>query len=630
MTRSDLVDIALQLIHGATSYGDKNHGLIYIPGPKSKHGIKSDALEGFARTFLIYAFLSVGTPEYRKSEEAEWFIYGFENGVKSWPGLNEIGQARVEAAMIALGLDLTRDWVWNPLSTRSKHAIISWMAKSVGDSTYPQKNWLWFQIITETFLHSVGGPYSIHEIQKDLSLIDSLYVGGGWYADGYKRAFDHYNGWSFHTYPTLWSRMMAAEDLSKIRKDRDIERLSLYVQDAINLVGGNGSPLIQGRSLIYRFAAAAPFCAAVMEEISSPSIGQLKRAIFAIIAHFKNPSVVDSRGYLTVGWHHEWPQMAQRYSGSGSPYWAGKGLLCLLLPDNHIFWSADIEALPVESYNFRKIIDAPGWCVSGTRNDGIVRIYNFGTDSAYEESTLTDSPLYSRWTYSTHTFPLLDEDSWVSPKDSASVLVMKDGTRSHRTGWKRINPVKSEEADIVAIKAKLKTLSPYSEQKHHGAGYEGIGYEAGILTSISVIHEEWEIRIDYVEAADAEADFFEVSGWPIHSNSCISNPETGDLIILNGSGLWSILKLYYGFDNTSIRSVFSASPLGEYVSVPLLMSSYANGLHICGIALSGTVITEAPNVLLDEGNSRIMIQWIGHETTVVNLNDYGIEVFYDV
>ena len=117
MTRNDLIDFAVRMIRGAVAYGDK--GLICIPGIESKHGKKSDAFEGFARTFLLYAFLSTGVPEYR--EEADWFITGFEKGVPGWPKLDEIGQARVEAALIALGLDMTREWIWKG-SQRREHS----------------------------------------------------------------------------------------------------------------------------------------------------------------------------------------------------------------------------------------------------------------------------------------------------------------------------------------------------------------------------------------------------------------------------------------------------------------------------------------------------------------------------
>jgi len=53
--------------------------------------------------------------------------------------------------------------------------------------------------------------------------------------------------------------MAGAETLAAPRIARYRERLDEYLGDALRLVGADGCPLIQGRSLVYRFAAAAPF-----------------------------------------------------------------------------------------------------------------------------------------------------------------------------------------------------------------------------------------------------------------------------------------------------------------------------------------------------------------------------------
>ena len=63
---------------------------------------------------------------------------------------------------------------------------------------------------------------------------------------------------------------------------------------------------------------------------------------------------------------------------------------------------------------------APGWMVSGTRADGIVRVVNHGTDHAVEGATVADSPLYARLGYSTATSPLLDDSGWASRSTSRS------------------------------------------------------------------------------------------------------------------------------------------------------------------------------------------------------------------
>jgi hypothetical protein len=53
---------------------------------------------------------------------------------------------------------------------------------------YPPINWVWFQIVVETFLSTVGGRSSGEDIDAGLAIHDSLYKGGGWFADGPERA----------------------------------------------------------------------------------------------------------------------------------------------------------------------------------------------------------------------------------------------------------------------------------------------------------------------------------------------------------------------------------------------------------------------------------------------------------
>lgn len=71
--------------------------------------------------------------------------------------------------------------------------------------------------------------------------------------------------------------------------------------------------------------------------------------------------------------------MAQFYFGVGSPYWASKGMLGLALPADHLVWAAEEEALPVEKEDTHRLISTPGWMVSGTSADGVVRVLNIGT-----------------------------------------------------------------------------------------------------------------------------------------------------------------------------------------------------------------------------------------------------------
>ncbi|WNB86207.1 DUF2264 domain-containing protein [Cellulomonas sp. ATA003] len=390
--RADWARLADGMLAAVRPFASPGHALVTLPGPPGGYGTAIDGLEGFARTFLLAGFRLAGEGGGDPDGLAEWYAAGLAAGTDPaapdrWVRLEEHAQAKVEAASIALVLDLTRPWLWDRLDPLVQERVVDYLAAAVGDDTYPRINWVWFRLVVQTFLRSVGGPHSLDEMRADLATHDTFVRPGGWLADGDERSYDHYVGWALHVFPVLWSRMAGAADLAAERHDRDVARLDRYLQDAVELVGADGSPLLQGRSLAYRFAAAAPFWVGAIAEVPSVRPGLLRRAASGVVGHFVDHGVPDDRGLLSTGWHHAWPRLAQSYSGTGSPYWASKGMLGLALPADHPVWTAVEEPLPVETGDRLRVVTAPGWIVSATQEDGVVRVVNHGTDHAVPGAT---------------------------------------------------------------------------------------------------------------------------------------------------------------------------------------------------------------------------------------------------
>ena len=222
--------------------GSSGHSRIYFDGPVGGYGRDIDGLEGFARTFLLAGFILKGSSGEQGRDAAEWYARGLATGVdpdspERWTRLDEHPQAKVEAASIALILDMTRDWIWDELSDATRQRVIDYLSPAVGDQTYPQINWVWFRLVVQTFLKSVGGPYSSADMEADLATHDSFARADGWLADGDERSFDHYTGWALHLYPTLWAQMRGAEAMAAARGTVDRDRLDRYLTDALALVG---------------------------------------------------------------------------------------------------------------------------------------------------------------------------------------------------------------------------------------------------------------------------------------------------------------------------------------------------------------------------------------------------------
>jgi len=581
-TRADLLRLADRMLSSARRYASPGHARILPPGAEGGYGRAIDGLEGFARTFLLAGFRIAGERGAGLEELADWYARGIATGTdpaspERWVRLDEHAQAKVEAASLALILDLTRPWIWDRLAPQVQERVVAYLAPAVGDDTYPRINWVWFRLVVQTFLRSVGGPSSAGEMAEDLATHDTFRRPGGWLSDGADRAYDHYAGWALHLYPILWARMSGAADLAAPRRDRDVAELDLFLRDAVTLVGADGSPLLQGRSLIYRFAAAAPFWAGAIAEVPSLPPGLLRQAATGIIGHFADHGAPDERGLLTLGWHAPWPRLAQSYSGPGSPYWASKGMLGIALPADHPVWTAAPQPLPVRSGDTLRAVTAPGWLVSGTRADGIVRVVNHGTDHATEGSTGADSPLYARLGYSTATAPVLDESGWTAPLDQAVVLIDRDGQCTHRAGMRTLATRIDGGAEPVGV-AGSTTLAHWVRTepggRDHGSGRPGPSRPAGTITVFSLVRGPWELRLTRLDDVDPGVVRLRVGGWAVAGDGT-GTTSTGTATATAG-GLRSRLS-HVPVNGSApdeltagIAVLDDAGPLGGPVRVPWL------------------------------------------------------------
>lgn len=584
------------LLLAVRPYASPGKARFQLPGPRSGLGYDVDGLEAFTRTLLMAGFRLAGERGADPLGLAEWYAEGIAAGTdptspERWPRLDEHPQAKVEAASLALVLDLTRPWLWDRLESRVQRQVVDYLSPAVGDETYPQINWVWFRLVVQTFLRSVGGPHALAEMRADLATHDTFVRGDGWLSDGDTRAYDHYVGWALHLYPTLWARMQGADDLSAGRRERDRALLDRYLVDAVRLVGADGSPLMQGRSLIYRFAAAAPYWVGALAEVPSVPLGQLRRAASLIAEHFTHHGVPDERGLLTMGWHGEWDRLAQSYSGSGSPYWAAKGLLGLALPADHPAWTAPEVALPAESRDEVFAIPAPGWLVSSTVADGVVRITNHGTDHARVGDEVGDSPIYAKLAYSTATMPLLHLDGWTSPLDNSVVLLDADGRATHRAGMELL-AIEVDGATGVGLAASVARphwLAADTDGFNHGYGLVGEATDAGELLVVSLVRGPWEVRLARPLAPATDAVSLRIGGWPVAA--CTDRGVEGREARATDGRLTSRIVASSRGENAALDVDLrdDASPLGAPVATPTATFPVVDGAWVAALVeLSGT------------------------------------------
>jgi len=617
-TRAHWEALADHLLLSARPWGTPGHAGVALPGEPGGYGARIDAQEGFARTFLTAAFRVAGSRGEDPHGFLDWYARGLAAATdpssgEAWLRLHEHGQTKVEAASVALGLHLTRPWLWDRLDPGVQERVVDYLSDGL-DTFYPQTNWLWFRVVVREFLHSVGALDDLSGLREDVATLDGFYRGDGWYADGAERSYDHYAGWAMHLYPVLWARMAAGRPDADAAAATARERLGLFLPDAAGMVGADGGPLVQGRSLTYRFAAAAPFWVGAMADAGSP--GLLRRAASGVVQHFVDRGAPDDDGLLTLGWYGAWRPMAQRYSGTGSPYWASKGLLGLALPAEHPAWTAVEEPLPVEVGDTSFVVGQAGWQVSGTRADGLVRVLNHGTDHSRPGSGLSDGALYSRLGYSTATWPVVAGEQAHRPLDQSVVLLDRAGEPSHRTGFDD-GVVRSlgDGTSLGRSRWRSHWVQPDRTLPDHGSGYPDAsgGPRLGPwLEVVSLLRGAWEVRLARVAPADGDevaAAGLRVGGWPVTGEVVSAEAGGGDaraavapaadVVAGTPRELASVLRDAGGLPRAGVERLDDVTPLAGTTCVPWLATDGApepGRWYAAAVALAGEVPADPPVV----------------------------------
>jgi hypothetical protein len=636
-TRTHWEQSADRMLGAVRRYATPGRALIHLPGPPSGSGRHSDGLEGYARTFLLAAFRIAGAYAGDGVQElADWYAAGLAAGTDPaaadrWPRMSECNQAKVEAASVALGLHETRPWIWDRLDPAVQARVVDWLAEMVG-AWVPDNNWVWFQAVVEAFLRSVGGPWKQSDLDHTVDLTESWYCGGGWYADGADTApplrnFDHYSGWAMHLYP-LWYCRISGADAEPGLADRYRARLRDYLTDVQHLVGADGAPLFQGRSLTYRHAAAAPFWAGQLFGAEGLSPGLTRRIGSGMLRHFTDRGSLDGNGLLPLGWYGEHLPIRQHYSGPASPYWASKGFAGLLLPADHPVWTAVEEPLPVERGDFVRTLHAPGWVASGTRADGIVRIANHGADHADLGDADTGAgghhaydPFYSRWAYSTAAGPELggpgpgtDQDGATAPStpdldlpgggplDSHVALLDAEGRPSHRRPLYRLGVDRSV---------------------HRARWPQADTPDGPWLTTGSLLYGPWEVRAVRIDGEPAPGTRLRIGGWAVAA----AEPPTvtvtlGRAQVRAADGLLGVVAALYGDGlRADVRASAGRSSFAEHEAVAFLETGQGvrrGEVYVVAVALgrSAEAAGPAPEATVDGG--RIVVGWPdGHSDELV-------------
>ncbi|WP_328946273.1 DUF2264 domain-containing protein [Streptomyces sp. NBC_00250] len=585
-TRAHWEAVADGLLAAAGEHAGPECALINLPGDRpSLSGRRSDGLEGYARTFLLAAFRVAGADGEDPRGLLPRYAAGLAAGSRtptterdlvdgdhvSWPLITDRGQALVEAASIAVGLRLTRRWLWDRLDGQTRDQVRAWLAPAL-HVTHVDNNWWLFPAMVGAFLAETGGPAgadpdadgaALRAVEQGLAKIEQWHRGGGWYTDGRPRAFDHYNGWAFHLYPVLHAHLSGDGKLL----DTHGRRLASFLGSYARTFGTDGAPVHQGRSLIYRFAATAPLWAGSLSGHTPLTPGTTRRLASGALRYFLDGGALDADGLLTLGWFGPYPPMVQSYSGPASPYWASKGFLGLLLPADHPVWTAVEEPGPAETADAVVALPQPGWLIQSTAADGLVRLHNHGSDDQPDDQVLPDSPLYARLAHSTATGPVFD-----GPPDNHFGLVV-GGELSERG---RIQP--------------LGTGGGWAASAHCPR-IGGVELDGVTITSLVLASGADEVHIHLVTGAEPGTEVRQ-SGWApaggdVHS---ASDHLRATATRPGCTPLASTLQCLQGFTEAACHPLPTGTAFGPQGAVPVLTGrtpTHGPALLIAASRLSG-------------------------------------------
>jgi len=256
-------------------------------------------------------------------------------------------QTLVDAAHLAQAFLRAPKALWEPLPERTKKQVIAEF-KRLRQIKPNESNWLLFAAMTETFLYEVGADcvrekidYAIYKFDQD------WYVGDGWYSDGARFSFDHYNGYVIHSMLVDTLRHNLAADRKYVELyERAYLRMQRYGHHLERMISPEGYYLVVGRSSTYRNAAFQPLAQLILDQKlpADLSNGQLRAALTAVKKRIYVPNTYTKEGWLRMGLVGDQQQnLADYYTNAGSMYVASLSFLPLGLPADHDFWTCASE-----------------------------------------------------------------------------------------------------------------------------------------------------------------------------------------------------------------------------------------------------------------------------------------------
>lgn len=257
------------------------------------------------------------------------------------------GQALVDAAFLAQAIVRAPKQLYECLDDSDKKNLVAAL-KATRRFTPFVCNWILFSSMIEVALFIMGEPdYDMTRIEYGVRMFENWYVGDGTYGDGAHFHWDYYN--SFVIQPML---LDIVGTMKEVRSDYvDLyklfcKRASRYAAVQEQMINADGTYMVIGRSVSYRFGAFQALAQAALQENLPENLtnGQVRAALSAVLHKvMEHPKMFDENGWLNPGVYGNQPGLAEDYICVGSLYLCMAVFLPLGLPLAHTFWQEEAQ-----------------------------------------------------------------------------------------------------------------------------------------------------------------------------------------------------------------------------------------------------------------------------------------------
>src|SRR6266487_166572 len=445
-TRAHWEYILARMTYGYAKIAEQSGSPARVLYPDDRRGLPDsvDAIESFARIASAWGswLRNPANPATLKFQDHEINIEAIlhqalldgtdpSNPRTYWGDIGHLDQRIVESADVAVTIWMSRERVFNKMTATEKAQIIAWLGQVDGKGTYTD-NWILFTAMAQAVRHHLGFPDPESDLDNRLMQIGEFYRGDGWYVDGPTDEFELYNAWMFGWHYLLWTWIDG--DRRPDHRQQVLERGRSFIDGFLHFFGANGSYPAWGRSIVYRFAALAPFAVGHFLKIAPDDPGLLRRLSSGNIRYFYERGLFEPDDhFVRQGYHGDFPPAGEAYISPGSPYWCCHGLFALTFDRDDPFWTATESALPVERDDFELVLPAPGFVVSGRKDTGQVLLLNSRSGQEHDFPRHNYTSKYGKLAYSTHLpFNVLPVRGSYAP-DAMISLTMDGKTFAHRT-----------------------------------------------------------------------------------------------------------------------------------------------------------------------------------------------------